>query len=136
MSKPEEGLSLRNVKIRVNTPEISKLVQEYLFKHGCYWTDPVLDSPSHLTSKYLYVAGNGKLGFGADGKQAEEYFNMYSHTELTFDVIKENTIVMVPTTVTKLHLHNMRRVKELVEFGGKKYIKEELEKVLSLLKSV
>ena len=122
---------LRRIKIEVSNPIESKAVQEELFKNGCYW----LGHSSYAQccgSRYLYVGSSGTMYHGS----CKEYFDKSEFTEIKVDVRDFEVTEMVPTIVTKTKVHTFYKEKETVEFGGKKYIKEDLEKALSLLKSV
>ena len=129
---------LRRIKIEVSNPVESKAVQEELFKNGCYWlanqgyAQSRNTSPQHCGMRYLYVESDGKMLYGS----SEEYFNQSEFTEIKFDLRNFEVTELVPTIVTKTSVHTFYKEKETVEFGGKKYIKEDLEKALSLLKSV
>lgn len=51
--------SINNVKIRVNNPDHSKAIQEWLFERGCEWR--VQDTIVKLTdSPFLYVGSSGE----------------------------------------------------------------------------
>ena len=129
---------LRRIKIEVSNPIESKAVQEELFKNGCYWLThsgyvQVRDTTAQYCGmRYLYVESDGKMLYGS----SEEYFNQSEFTEIKFDMRNFEVTELVPTIVTKTSVHTFYKEKETVEFGGKKYIKEDLEKALSLLKSV
>ena len=129
---------LRRIKIEVGNPIESKAVQEELFKNGCYWlANPGYaqsrnTSPQYCGERYLYVESDGKMLYGS----FEEYFNQSGYTEIKVDMRNFEVIELVKTIVTKTSVHTFYKEKETVEFGGKNYIKEDLEKALSLLKSV
>ena len=129
---------LRRIKIEVSNPIESKAVQEELFKNGCCWLnysgcEQVRDTTEQYCGmRYLYVESNGKMLYGS----SKEYFNQSEFTEIKFDMRNFEVTELVPTIVTKTSVHTFYKEKETVEFGGKKYIKEDLEKALSLLKSV
>ena len=129
---------LRRIKIEVSNPIESKAVQEELFKNGCCWLNHSGDEQVRDTTaqycgmRYLYVESNGKMLYGS----SKEYFNQSEFTEIKVDMRNFEVTELVPTIVTKTSVHTFYKEKETVEFGGKKYIKEDLEKALSLLKSV
>lgn len=129
---------LRRIKIEVSNPIESKAVQEELFKNGCCWLnysgdEQVRDTTAQYCGmRYLYVESNGKMLYGS----SKEYFNQSEFTEIKFDMRNFEVTELVPTIVTKTSVSTFYKEKETVEFGGKKYIKEDLEKALSLLKSV
>ena len=129
---------LRRIMIEVSNPIESKAVQEELFKNGCYWlTNPGYGqsrdtTPQHCGSRCLYVESDGRMLYGA----SKEYFDPSEFTEIKVDLRNFEVTELVPTIVTKTSVHTFYKEKETVEFGGKKYIKEDLEKALSLLKSV
>ena len=129
---------LRRIKIEVSNPIESKAVQEELFKNGCYWlTNPGYGqsrdtTPQHCGLRYLYVESDGTMLYGS----SKGYFNQSEFTEIKFDLRNFEVTELVPTIVTKTSVSTFYKEKETVEFGGKKYIKEDLEKALSLLKSV
>ena len=129
---------LRRIKIEVSNPIESKAVQEELFKNGCYWlTDFGYEQVRNTTAqycgeRYMYVESDGKMMYGS----SKEYFNQSEFTETKVDLRDFEVIELVKTIVTKTSVHTFYKEKETVEFGGKKYIKEDLEKALSLLKSV
>ena len=129
---------LRRIKIEVSNPIESKAVQEELFNNGCCWLNHFGDEQVRSTTaqycglRYLYVESNGKMLYGS----LEEYFNQSEFTEIKFDLRNFEVTELVPTIVTKTSVHTFYKEEETVEFGGKKYIKEDLEKALSLLKSV
>ena len=129
---------LRRIKIEVSNPIESKAVQEELFKNGCCWLnhfggEQVRDTTAQYCDlRYLYVESDGKMMYGS----LEDYFNKSEFTEIKFDMRNFEVTELVPTIVTKTSVHTFYKEKETVEFGGKKYIKEDLEKALSLLKSV
>ena len=129
---------LRRIKIEVSNPIESKAVQEELFKNGCYWlTDYGYEQFPDITaqycgSRYLYVESDGKMMHGS----SEEHFNQSGFTEIKVDLRNFEVTELVPTIVTKTSVSTFYKEKETVEFGGKKYIKKDLEKALSLLKSV
>lgn len=130
---------LRRIKIEVSNPIESKAVQEELFKNGCYW---LIDyghaqvkntTAQYCSSRYLYVESDGRMMHGP----SKEYFDYETgFTEIKVDLRNFEVTELVPTIVTKTSVHIFYKEKETVEFGGKKYIKEDLEKALSLLKSV
>ena len=129
---------LRRIKIEVSNPIESKAVQEELFKNGCCWLnysgcEQVRDTTAQYCDlRYLYVESDGKMMYGS----SKEYFNQSEFTEIKFDLRNFEVTELVPTIVTKTSVSTFYKEKETVEFGGKKYIKEDLEKALSLLKSV
>lgn len=129
---------LRRIKIEVSNPIESKAVQEELFKNGCYWlTSPGYEqrrdtTPQHCGLRCLYVESDGRMLYGS----SKEYFDQSEFTEIKVDLRNFEVTELVPTIVTKTSVHTFYKEKETVEFGGKKYIKEDLEKALSLLKSV
>ena len=129
---------LRRIKIEVSNPIESKAVQEELFKNGCYWLTDYGHAQVKTTtaqccsSRYLYVESDGKMMYGS----SKEYFNRSEFTEIKVDLRNFEVTELVPTIVTKTSVSTFYKEKETVEFGGKKYIKEDLEKALSLLKSV
>ena len=129
---------LRRIKIEISNLIESKAVQEELFKNGCYWlTDSgygqSLDTtPRNCGLRYLYVESDGTMKYGT----SKEYFNQSEFTEIKVDLRNFEVTELVPTIVTKTSVHTFYKEKETVEFGGKKYIKEDLKKALSLLKSV
>lgn len=129
---------LRRIKIEVSNPIESKAVQEELFKNGCYWlTDFGYEqvrntNAQYCGSSYLYVESDGKMMYG----RSKDYFDRSEFTEIKVDMRNFEVTELVPTIVTKTSVHTFYKEKETVEFGGKKYIKEDLEKALSLLKSV
>ena len=67
---------------------------------------------------------------------SKETFDQSEFTEIKVDLRNFEVTELVPTIVTKTSVSTFYKEKETVEFGGKKYIKEDLEKALSLLKSV
>lgn len=130
---------LRRIKIEVSNPKESKAVQEELFKSGCYWLFKSRPAQARDTtaqycgSRYLYVGSDGSMMHGsskADFDRGAEFTEIKA-TMQDFEVIEP-----VPTIVTKTSVSTFYKEKETVEFGGKKYIKEDFEKALSLLKSV
>ena len=129
---------LRRIKIEVSNPIESEAVQEELFKNGCCWLNHFGGEQVRNTTaqycdlRYLYVESDGKMMYGS----LEDYFNKSEFTEIKFDMRNFEVTELVPTIVTKTSVHTFYKEKETVEFGGKKYIKEDLEKALSLLKSV
>ena len=129
---------LRRIKIEVSNPIESKAVQEELFKNGCYWLTPSGYVKTRNTTaqycglRYLYVESDGTMLYGS----SKGYFNQSEFTEIKVDLRDFEFTELVPTIVTKTSVHTFYKEKETVEFGGKKYIKEDLEKALSLLKSV
>lgn len=129
---------LRRIKIEVSNPIESKAVQEELFKNGCYWLTLYGYEKTRNTTaqycglRYLYVESDGTMLYGS----SKEYFNQSEFTEIKVDLRDFEVTELVPTIVTKTIVHTFYKEKETVEFGGKKYIKEDLEKALSLLKSV
>lgn len=129
---------MRRIKIEVSNPIESKAVQEELFKNGCYWlTFHVYEkirntTVQHYGERYLYVESDGTILYGS----SKEYFNQSEFTEIKVDLRDFEVTELVQTIVTKTSVHTFYKEKETVEFGGKKYIKEDLEKALSLLKSV
>lgn len=129
---------LRRIKIEVSSPKESRAVQEALFEHGCYWlTHSGCEQIRNTTAqyrgeRYLYVESDGKMLYGS----FEEYFNQSGSTEIKADMRNFEVIELVKTIVTKTSVNTFYKERETVEFGGKKYIKENLEKALSLLKSV
>lgn len=129
---------LRRIKIEVSNPIESKAVQEELFKNGCYWLtnhgygQSRDTTPQRCGLRYLYVESDGTMMYGS----SKEYFDQSAFTEIKVDLRNFEVTELVPTIVTKTSVHTFYKEKETVEFGGKKYIKEDLEKALSLLKSV
>ena len=129
---------LSRIKIEVSNQIESRAVQEELFKNGCYWLThschgQIRDTtPQHYGLRYLYVEGDGKMLYGS----SKETFDQSEFTEIKVDLRNFEVTELVPTIVTKTSVHTFYKEKETVEFGGKKYIKEDLEKALSLLKSV
>ena len=129
---------LRRIKIEVSNPIESKAVQEELFKNGCYWlTYCNYEQRRETTAQYcgehyLYVESDGKILHNP----SKEWFGKSGFTEIKVDLRNFEVTELVPTIVTKTSVHTLYKEKETVEFGGKKYIKEDLEKALSLLKSV
>ena len=129
---------LRRIKIEVSNPIESKAVQEELFKNGCCWlnyhgSEQIRNTTAQYCGlRYLYVESDGKMLYGS----SKEYFDQSEFTEIKFDMRNFEVTELVPTIVTKTSVHTFYKEKETVEFGGKKYIKEDLEKALSLLKSV
>lgn len=129
---------LRRIKIEVSNPIESKAVQKELFKNGCYWlTHSGYAKIRNTTTqncglRYLYVVSDGTMVCGS----SKEYFNQSGFTEIKVDLRNFEVTELVPTIVTKTSVHTFYKEKETVEFGGKKYIKEDLEQALSLLKSV
>ena len=129
---------LRRIKIEVSNPIESKAVQEELFKNGCYWlTDLGHEqfrnrTPQNCGLRYLYVESDGRMMYGS----SKECFNQSGFTEIKVDLRNFEVTELVPTIVTKTSVSTFYKEKETVEFGGKKYIKKDLEKALSLLKSV
>lgn len=127
---------LRRIKIEVSSPKESKAVQEELFKNGCYWLTLYENirntTAQHYGLRYLYVESDGTIMYGS----LKEYFDKSDFTEIKVDLRDFEVIELVQTIVTKTSVHTFYKEKETVEFGGKKYIKEDLEKALSLLKSV
>ena len=129
---------LRRIKIEVSNQKESEAVQEELFKSGCYWLissgygQVRKTTAQHCGSRYLYVESDGKMMHGS----SKEYFNQSEFTEIKVDLRNFEVTELVQTIVTKTSVHTFYKEKETVEFGGKKYIKEDLEKALSLLKSV
>ena len=129
---------LRCIKIEVSNPIESKAVQEELFKNGCYWLTysgyvRIRETTAQYCGlRYLYVESDGKMMYGS----FEEYFNQSRSTEIKVDMRNFEVIELVKTIVTKTSVNTFYKERETVEFGGKKYIKEDLEKALSLLKSV
>lgn len=129
---------LRRIKIEVSNPKESKAVQEELFNNGCYWlTHSGYEQMRNTTAqycgmRYLYVESDGTMKYGS----SKEYFNQLGFTEIKVDLRDFEVTELVRTIVTKTSVHTFYKEKETVEFGGKKYIKEDLEKALSLLKSV
>ena len=129
---------LRSIKIAVSNPIESKAVQEELFKNGCYWlTHSGYEQVRNTTAqycgeRYMYVESDGKILHNP----SKEWFGKSGFTEIKFDMRNLEVTELVPTIVTKTSVHTFYKEKETVEFGGKKYIKEDLEKALSLLKSV
>lgn len=129
---------LRRIKIEVSNQIESKAVQEELFKNGCHWSTHSSygqgrdTTAQHYGLRYLYVESDGTMKYGS----SKEYFNQSEFTEIKFDMRNFEVTELVPTIVTKTSVHTFYKEKETVEFGGKKYIKEDLEKALSLLKSV
>ena len=129
---------LRRIKIEVSNPIESKAVQEELFKNGCCWlnyhgSEQVRNTTAQYCGlRYLYVESDGKMLYGS----SKEYFNQSEFTEIKVDLRNFEVTELVPTIVTKTSVSTFYKEKETVEFGGKKYIKEDLEKALSLLKSV
>lgn len=129
---------LRRIKIEVSNPIESKAVQKALFENGCYWLtnsgyEKIRDTtPQNCGLRYLYVESCGAMLYGS----SKEYFNQSEFTEIKVDLRNFEVTELVPTIVTKTIVSTFYKEKETVEFGGKKYIKEDLEKALSLLKSV
>ena len=129
---------LRRIKIEVSDTKESKAVQEELFKNGCYWSaysdyEQVRNTTAqHCGLGYLYVESDGTMSYGS----SKYCFNRSEFTEIKANIYDFEVTELVPTIVTKTSVHTFYREKETVEFGGKKYIKEDLEKALSLLKSV
>ena len=129
---------LRRIKIEVSDTKESKAVQEALFENGCYWLnysgyEQIRDKTAQYCGlRYLYVESDGTMMYGS----SKEYFNRSEFTEIKVDLRNFEVTELVPTIVTKTSVRTFYKEKETVEFGGKKYIKEDLEKALSLLKSV
>lgn len=128
---------LRRIKIEVSNPKESKAVQEALFNNGCYWLtysghEQMRNTAQHCGSRYLYVESAGTMMYGP----SKEYFNQSEFTEIKFDLRDFEVTELVQTIVNKTSVRTFYKEKETVEFGGKKYIKEDLEKALLLLKSV
>ena len=129
---------LRRIKIEVSNPKESEAVQEALFNNGCYWLThsgyaKIRDTTAQYCGlRYLYVESDGTMTCGS----SKEYFNQSEFTEIKVDLRDFEVTELVQTIVTKTSVHTFYKEKETVEFGGKKYIKEDREKALSLLKSV
>ena len=108
-----------NKKIRVANHEQSALIQGYLFNVGMWWG--VGEPKKFLTvipPYYLYTNDRGCM-YWSNPKNSS--FDSIKCEEMLFDF--------------ELVIANVRRRKEpeLVEFNGKKYVKEDLEKALALL---
>ena len=129
---------LRRIKIEVSNPIESKAVQEELFKNGCYWSaysdyEQIQETTAQYCGLgYLYVESDGTMSYGS----SKYCFNHSEFTEIKANIYDFKIFELVPTFVTKTSVSTFYKEKETVEFGGKKYIKEDLEKALSLLKSV
>jgi len=129
---------LRRIKIEVSDTKESKAVQEALFENGCYWlANPGYGQSRNTTAqnwglRYLYVESDGTMTHCS----SKEYFNQSEFTEIKANIYDFEVTELVPTIVTKTSVSTFYKEKETVEFGGEKYIKEDLEKALSLLKSV
>lgn len=125
---------LRRIKIEVSSPKESKAVQGALFKNGCYWLtlsgyEQIRETTAQYCDlRYLYVESDGTIMYGA----SKGYFDESDFTEIKADVQHFEVVELV----AKASVNTFYKEKETVEFGGKKYIKEDLEKALSLLKSV
>lgn len=114
-------MTIRNVKIQVETPEKSRAVQEYLFANGCCWAYATKEV-QFTHGKYLYVDRNGILTYGTNSGFFHDNEMHNGQRELKFDF--ETTIIATP----------QRR--QTVCIFGKLYDKEEFDLAVSKLKTV
>lgn len=70
-----------NIKVKVPTPEISRMVQEKLFEEGVRWRYTGGASVRHEGEKYLYVGDSLKM---TQGGSDQEYFNQHSHKQVHY----------------------------------------------------
>jgi hypothetical protein len=74
-------MQYRNIKVKVPTPEISRMVQEKLFEHGVRWRYAGSASVRHEGEKYLYVDDSLKM---TQGGFDQEYFNQHNHKQVHY----------------------------------------------------
>src|SRR5690606_16449290 len=103
-----------DMKIRIKDEEHSKLVQETAFKEGYRWNGG-LQEIKNTNVPFLYLYADYKV---IQHGRNEYVFENYSAVEVTLE--------------SRYHFKEVE--KEVVELNGKRYLKEELEKALSLIK--
>lgn len=105
----------RGIKIRV-TPETSGAVQEALFAEGIKWFGDAVSQIQKTECPFLYVYQDGYIRYG----DSEKSFLSEKYQEVFFETTTTITVKLLPPA-------------EVIEFNGKKYLKEDLEKALALL---
>jgi hypothetical protein len=112
--------------IRVNSPEESAAVQEWLFEQGITWWRNYT-VVKHTFSRYLtnsYSSGDVEphLMFGTN--EIDKFSDQRKELKVIFEKVLRVEKVITP------------EIREKIEVGGKQYYKEDVEKALQLLKPI
>lgn len=110
----------RKVKIKIETPQQSIAVQEFLFTQGCRWNRSV--TVGNTGAKYLFVEESGSIGWDNSDDFFEARTPQFKEMEFTF----ENKIVVKS--------HKLKEREKTVLFG-KTYYTDELNARLEGLKA-
>lgn len=115
--------------IRVNSPEESAAVQEWLFEQGICWKDigPVVYNPDakYLTNSYPSGVTEGWLFYGA-----------YPPSLVGSVEDKRKEIKVDFKTTLSVSNVEYPALREKIEIGGEMYYKDDVEKALQLLQPV
>lgn len=109
-------MDFRSTKMRV-TPQNLQSVQTHLLNHRCRWWSRCAHKHFPNPPTFLYVDSEGILGWGTD----ETFFSRDSRREVFVEEVTSLQFTFAP---------------EVVEFEGKKYLREDFEKMLALLNPV
>lgn len=101
----------RNVKIRVNTPEINEQVQKKLYEDGCFWICfDGLHAFRRDSIAYLFVNDEGRLGWCGYGDESEKHFIESRNTEVQArDVITGNPPLTPKDLIPGKHAVRLRK---------------------------
>lgn len=112
--------------IRVNSPEESAAVQEWLFEQGVtWWGDCAIVQYTfsyYLTNSYSTGVVEPYLMYGTG--EIDEFSDKRKELKVIFKKVLQVEDVTFP------------EIREKIEIGGKLYYKEDVEKALQLLKPV
>lgn len=120
--KQEMTTQFKDMKIRINSPEHSKKVQDYLRDIGYKdWKGAYLDYQySDLTG--LFVYDTGFVDWNSDDLN---YFNRHNNPEFTLEESITYSLKETPKPIV-----------ETIEIGGVFYAKSEVENALKNLKAI
>lgn len=109
---------MKNFKIRVKSPEHSKLIQEKLFEMDYKWGQGKI--VSYTDKPFLYVQQNGR--------------------HLTYGVM-ENEFICNSDDYTELELvekisYDLKEIKKIVKVGNLSYYEDELANALKNIKPI
>ena len=112
--------------IRVNSPEESAAVQEWLFEQGITWwrnySVVQYTFSRYLTNSYSTGVVEPHLMFGT--AEIDKFLDQRKELKVIFEKVLQVEKVITPEILEK------------IEIGGKQYYKEDVEKALQLLKPV
>lgn len=110
---------MKQLKIRVKSPEHSKIIQEKLFEMGYKWiagkSVQFVDKPCLFTN----TDDEGSITYSSNG--TEEYFNSQPHTE-----------VELVETIS----YELKEIKKVVKVGELSYYEDELAEALKNIKPI